>query len=97
MEPGKDNRSSSDERPTEQRDEVPRQSLLAVMPKGTFFRVVVLLAGLGGILYLRERTGSIAGCMSNAFRIIPPPAEAPGGAVRARIEVRQEGLAKPKE
>ena len=76
-----------DERPSQgDEDEIPRQGLLASMPKRTFYRVVVLLAALGGILYLRQRTASIAGCMSDAFRL-PPPTErrATSASMKARV------------
>ena len=55
-------------------DEIPRQGILSAIPKRTFFRVVLLLAALAGILYLRQRTAAIASCMSDAFRI-PPTAD----------------------
>ena len=55
-------------------EEIPRQGILSGIPKRTFSRVVVLLAILAGIIYLRQRTASIAGCMATAFNI-PPPAE----------------------
>lgn len=86
MEPEPPKPSDDDERRLADSDEIPRKGLLAAMPKRSFFRIVVLLAALGGIVYLRERTASIAGCMSNAFSIIPPPASSPGE-VRARIEL----------
>jgi hypothetical protein len=59
------------------------------LPKGSVARVLILLAALFGIIYLREQTSSIAGCMSNAFRA-PAPAdkEPPSAAARARIELR---------
>jgi hypothetical protein len=53
-------------------EEIPRQSVLSAMPKRTLYRVVLLLAALAGILYLRQRTSSIAGCMSSAFQAPPP-------------------------
>jgi hypothetical protein len=67
-------------------DEIPRQGLLSAIPKRTFFRVVVLLAALAGILYLRQRTSSIASCMSDAFRIPAPvkPPHAPSS-IKARV------------
>jgi hypothetical protein len=62
-----------DERPNQKDEaEIPRQSIFAAMPKRTFYRVVLLLAALAGIIYLRERTSSIAGCMSTAFNLPPP-------------------------
>lgn len=73
-------------------DRVPRQSVFASLPKRSVMRVLMLLGVLAGILYLRERTASIAGCMSNAFQILPPappPSGAPGPA-RARIELRRD-------
>ena len=46
-----------DDRPNRQdEDEIPRQGILAAMPKRTFYRVVLLLAALAGIIYLRQRT-----------------------------------------
>lgn len=69
------------------RDELPRHSLLAAIPKRTFTRVLVLIAALLGILYLRERTSSIAGCMSDAFRPPTPASDGREHPVRARIAV----------
>jgi hypothetical protein len=79
-----------DDRPNpkdqEDNDEIPRQGLLAAMPKRTFYRVVLLLAALVGILYLRQRTASIAGCMASALSI-PTPAEprAAPDSIKARV------------
>ena len=76
-----------DERPSQgDEDEIPRQGILAAMPKRTFYRVAVLLAARAGIVYLRQRTASIASCMSDSFRI-PPPTEprATPGAIKARV------------
>ncbi len=87
MDPESPKPSDDDDRKLADSDELPRKGLLAAMPKRSFFRIVVLLAALGGIVYLRERTASIAGCMSNAFSIIPPPASSPGEVRRARIEL----------
>lgn len=83
-----------DDKPSGEPDEIPHRSLLSAMPKRTFFRVVVLLAALAGIIYLRERTSSIASCMSTAFRIEAPPSPSAGPGVRARIEVRLDASAK---
>jgi uncharacterized membrane protein len=86
---------SQDDKASSERDEIPRQSLLAAMPKRTFVRVLVLIAALIGIVYLRERTSSIAGCMSSAFRVLPPPArESSTSPVRARIELRMDASTK---
>ncbi len=84
-----------DDRPPREPDELPRQTFWAAFPKRTFMRIVMLLALLGAIIYLRERTSAIAGCMSNAFRALPPaPPESAGGAVRARIDLRLDASAK---
>jgi hypothetical protein len=63
-------------RPKDDRDadEIPRQGIFSAIPKRTFSRVLLLLAALAAILYLRQRTSSIASCMSDAFRV-PPPAQ----------------------
>jgi hypothetical protein len=61
-------------------DGIPRRSLWASFPKRSLARVFLLLAMLTVILYLRERAGSIATCMAEAFHA-PPPAE-PGVRVR---------------
>ena len=61
-----------DDEPDRKDVEIPHQSLLSAMPKRTFYRVVLLLATLAGILYLRQRTGSIASCLSSAFQVPPP-------------------------
>jgi len=73
--------SPEQEHEPEGRDEIPRLGFWASMPKRSLSRVLILLAMLVGILYLRQRTGSIAGCMENAFRM--PPIEQPGVRVRA--------------
>lgn len=54
--------------------EIPPQGILSGIPKRTFSRVVLLLAILAGIIYWRQRTASISGCMATAFNI-PPRAE----------------------
>jgi hypothetical protein len=56
---------------TRREDVIPRQGFLTTMPKRSLSRVVLLLAALAGIIYLRQRTGSIAGCMADAFRVSP--------------------------
>jgi len=65
-----------------QDDELPRQGFWATMPKRTLTRVLVLLAALAGIIYLRQHTGSISGCMADAF-VGPQPGQ--GVRVRARL------------
>jgi hypothetical protein len=78
-----------DDKPVGERYEIPRQSFWATVPKRSFVRVVVLLVALLGILYLRQQTSSIAGCMSNAFRALPSTSiEARNTAAHVRIEVR---------
>lgn len=67
-------------------DELPRQGFLTAMPKRSIYRVILLLAMLAGILYLRQKTGSISGCMANSLA----PAVAPirsSGPVKARVMV----------
>lgn len=67
-------------------DENPRQGFLTTMPKRSFYRVVLLLAMLAGILYLRQQAGSMAGCMANALgpALAPTQSAAP---VRARVMI----------
>jgi hypothetical protein len=68
------------------KDEIPHQGFLTAMPKRSVYRVVLLLAMLAGILYLRQKTGSISGCMANSLA----PAVAPirsSGPVKARVMV----------
>jgi hypothetical protein len=77
-----------EDRAKSQDEDVPRQGLLASVPRRAVYRVLVLLAALAGILYLRQQTGSIASCMSQAF-VAPAPAPAPTptpGPVRANIK-----------
>ncbi len=72
---------SSDPTPKPDRDdEIPRKRFWSAVPRRSLSRVLLLLAMLAGILYLRARAGSIASCMSEAFRA-PPPSE-PGVRVR---------------
>lgn len=73
----------SDDKKPDDRDEIPRQSLWSALPKRSVSRVLILLALLAGILVLRARAGSIAGCMSEAFRAPAPPR--PGVPVKARV------------
>ena len=53
-------------------DEIPKQGFWAALPKRSLSRVLIMLALLVGIIYLRQRAGSIAGCMADAFRMAPP-------------------------
>jgi hypothetical protein len=63
-----------DDKPASEEDKIPRQGWLATMPKRSMSRMVILLAALAGIIYLRGRTSWIAGCMSDTFRAPAPPA-----------------------
>lgn len=72
--------SEQDEQPGKD-GEIPRQGFWAAMPRRSLSRVLLLLALLAGILYLRQRTTAIAGCMENAFRM-PPPARPEGVPIR---------------
>jgi hypothetical protein len=71
---------SNDDNGPDDRDEIPRRSFWSSLPKRSLSRVLILLGLLAGIVYLRERTGSIAGCMSQAF--LAPAANPPGVRVR---------------
>ena len=85
---------SEDDKVSSEADEIPRQSILAGMPKRSFFRVLVLLAALGGLIYLRGRTEFIAGCMANSFQVTPPTTGEPSAnPARARIELRGKASA----
>jgi hypothetical protein len=85
-----------DFRPTDD-DEIPRRSLLSTMPKRTFYRVVLLLAALAGILYLRQRTGSIASCMSAAFQAPAPlPRTQATPTIKASVLLPDGGTAAPR-
>ena len=75
------------ERPSQNdEDEIPRQGILASIPKRSLYRVVLWLAALAGILYLRQRTASIASCMSDTFRLLPAPEQrATPASIKARV------------
>jgi hypothetical protein len=78
-------------------DEIPHHSLLSAMPKRTFYRVVLLLAALAGILYLRQRTSSIASCMSSTFQApAPGVAPKPSPAIKASVVFPDAGKAAPR-
>jgi hypothetical protein len=81
-----------DEHPSpKDEDEIPRQGLLSAMPKRTFSRVVLLLAMLAGIIYLRQRTASIAGCMASAFSLpIPAQPTTTPSQIKARVILPSE-------
>lgn len=75
---------SSASTPEPDRDDgIPRRSFWASFPKRSLARVFLLLAMLAVILYLRERAGSIATCMSEAFHA--PLPSAPGVRVRGLV------------
>ena len=78
-------------------DEIPRRSMLSAMPKRTFYRVVLLLAALAGILYLRQRTGSIASCMSSTFQVPSPSPRTPApSTIKASVLLPDGGTAVPR-
>ena len=78
-------------------DEIPRHSLLSAMPKRTFYRVGLLLVALAGILYLRQRTGSIASCMSSAFQApSPSPRTQVPPTIKASVLLPNSGTAVPR-
>ena len=73
--------SPEQERQPGQDGEIPRRGFWASMPKRSVPRVLLLLAALAGVIYLRQQTGAIAGCMADAFRM--PQARQPGVRVKA--------------
>lgn len=77
-------------------DEIPRQGILSAIPKRTFSRVVVLLAMLVGIIYLRQRTASIASCMASSFSIpLPADATRPSAPMKVRVVLPAEPARDP--
>ncbi len=87
---------SGDKDPERQEDAFPRRGLLANMPKHSLSRILILLAALLGILNLRARTGSIAGCMSDAFRAPPPSVEPSQAPIKLRVELPSSTTHEPK-
>jgi hypothetical protein len=63
-------------------DEIPKRGFWSNLPKRSVSRILILLALLAGIVYLQQRAGAVAGCMSDAFRA-PGPAQPP--TVRVRL------------
>lgn len=90
--------SPDDDEPVhKQDDDIPRQSLFSAFPKRAFYRVVVLLTALGAILYLRQRTGAIASCMSSSFQALPPSLSSPTSpTIRAAVVFPDGGRAEPR-
>jgi hypothetical protein len=74
---------SDEEQPSGLDDPLPRKSIWAHMPKRSLSRVLLLLALLAGILYLRQQATSIAGWFSEAFRM--PAAEPAGVHLKAPV------------
>jgi hypothetical protein len=72
-----------EEQPVPPDEPLPRQSVWSSIPKRSLSRIFLLLALLGGILYLRQRATAIASCMSEAFRA--PAAEPAGVRLRAKV------------
>ena len=73
--------------------EEPPRGFWATVPRGTITRVVVLLALLVGVVVLRRKAGTIAGCMNQAFMLPQPtaagtPADAGDASARGRIRAR---------
>ena len=78
-------------------DEIPRRGFLSTFPKRTFSRVLLLLVALAGIIYLRQRTGSIASCMAGAFNLPPPMKQTRTSApMRARVVLPAEPTRAPR-
>jgi hypothetical protein len=72
-----------EQQPAPPDDPLPRRSVWSSIPKRSLSRALLLLAMLGGILYLRQRAPAMAGCMSEAFRA--PAAEPAGVRLRAPV------------
>ena len=68
-------------------DRIPRQSFWQAMPRRSLSRVLILVAGLLGILYLQRQTGNIAGCMSQAFNAPAPARREARDVVHAQVQV----------
>lgn len=49
-----------------------KKGFFETIPRGTITRVLILLAAFAGIVVLQRKTGTIAGCMSQAF-MAPAP------------------------
>jgi hypothetical protein len=75
--------SPDQEREPAEQAEIPRQGFWAALPRHSLSRVLLLLAMLVGILYLRQRASSIAACMSEAF--LAPAPQPPGVRVKAPV------------
>jgi hypothetical protein len=57
-----------DAQASEDSEAIPRVSFWSAMPKRSVSRIFLLLCALAGILYLRQKTGDVAGCMGEAFQ-----------------------------
>jgi hypothetical protein len=75
--------SPDQEREPAEQAEIPRQGFWAALPRRSLSRVLLLLAMLVGILYLRQRAASIAACMSQAF--LAPAPQPPGVRLKAPV------------
>jgi hypothetical protein len=78
-------RDGQDDLNAKELDEVPRKSFLAVMPKRSFSRIFMLLAALAGIIYLRQKTSVVAGCMGEAFTA--PARSSTPSTIRGRVTI----------
>jgi hypothetical protein len=79
-------------------DDKPRKGLLVSLPRGTFTRVLILLALLAGVIVLQRRAGAISGCMSQTFMLPAPTAVktsadagSSSGRIRAHVVVPEAG------
>jgi hypothetical protein len=55
-------------------DPIPRQSLLAFVPRRSLVKVVFLLLLLGTIVFFQRRADRLAQFMTNTLAPAPPPA-----------------------
>ena len=86
-------RDGQDNQDSKELDEIPRQSFWAVMPKRSFSRIFMLLAALAGIIYLRQKTAAVAGCMGEAFTA--PPRSSTPSTIRGRVALPAGDAANP--
>ena len=66
-------------------DEVPSKSFWSLLPKRSFTRILMLLAALAGIIYLRQKTTTVAGFMGEAFR--EPNKASAMSTIRGRVAI----------
>jgi hypothetical protein len=68
------NEDGRDDRTEKDLEAIPRVSFWSAMPKRSVSRIIMMILALAGILYLREKTGAVAGCMGDAFNAPYHPA-----------------------